>query len=309
MISIRVMTALDLPLGMRLKLQASWNQTEADWKRFLALEPAGCFVAELDGRAVGTATSCIFGSVAWIAMILVDAEVRGQGIGKALMQHALAFLESRGVRGMRLDATSLGQPLYEKLGFMPEYQLARFEGTLPRVEDDVKAVVARHVGNVPPQDVKAVVERHVGNLPPQAGVEPARLEWLPSLVHFDREITGTDRGKLLSRLVEERPEEAWVVRRADAIAGYLTVRSGSRALQIGPCLADAQAGPLLFAHAFRQYAGQPAFLDIPNRNKLAVQAAEAIGLKVQRTLLRMCRGEVVRERVGEIWASSGPEKG
>jgi len=41
MIEIRPFRASDVPLGMRLKDQAGWNQTEADWHRFLFLEPEG----------------------------------------------------------------------------------------------------------------------------------------------------------------------------------------------------------------------------------------------------------------------------
>src|SRR5439155_11821304 len=60
MIHIRLMTQTDLPLGMRLKTANGWNQTEADWRRYLDLQPDGCFVAMLDGTPVGTLTSCIF---------------------------------------------------------------------------------------------------------------------------------------------------------------------------------------------------------------------------------------------------------
>ena len=75
MIRVRGMTVDDVPLGMRLKGQAGWNQIEADWRRFLALEPDGCFVAELDGKPVATTTTCVFDSVAWIAMVLVDGKI------------------------------------------------------------------------------------------------------------------------------------------------------------------------------------------------------------------------------------------
>jgi hypothetical protein len=57
MIRLRPLTAADLPLGLRLCGAAGWNQTEADWRRFLDLQPDGCFVAELDGTAVGTTTT------------------------------------------------------------------------------------------------------------------------------------------------------------------------------------------------------------------------------------------------------------
>src|SRR5437764_6600293 len=98
MLHIRVMSAADIPFGMRLKQQAGWNQLEADWRRYLDLQPDGCFVAELDGQPVGTAATSLFGSVAWIALVLVDNAVRGRGIGTALMERALAFLDQRGVR-------------------------------------------------------------------------------------------------------------------------------------------------------------------------------------------------------------------
>src|SRR5262245_6183131 len=120
-IRIRRMTAADLSLGMRLKAANGWNQTEADWRRYLDLGGEGCVVAELDGEPVGTTATCVVGTVAWIAMVLVDAEVRGRGIGKALMSHALEHLDRRGIACLRLDATPLGQPLYEKLGFQAEF--------------------------------------------------------------------------------------------------------------------------------------------------------------------------------------------
>src|SRR5438270_10324239 len=98
------MTAADVPLGLRLRGQAGWNQTEADWRRFLRLQPDGCFVAELDGAPAGTTAAFVFGPVAWVAMVLVDEAVRGRGVGTALMRHALALLDGRGVRSVRLDA-------------------------------------------------------------------------------------------------------------------------------------------------------------------------------------------------------------
>ena len=129
MIRVRTMTA-DLPLGLRLSRQAGWNQTAADWQRFLDLQPDGCFAAEWDGTPVGTTTTCILGRVAWVAMVLVEAGARGRGVGTALLAHALGFLDRRRVAAVRLDATPLGRPLYERLGFVEQFRLARFEGTL-----------------------------------------------------------------------------------------------------------------------------------------------------------------------------------
>src|SRR5947209_4090213 len=125
------MSESDLALGLQLSGRAGWNQVAADWRRLLELQPDGCFVAEWQGRPAGTAMTSVFGPVAWVAMVLVEESLRGRGIGKALMHRALEFLDTHGVRTVRLDATPLGRPLYERLGFVPQFTLARYEGTLP----------------------------------------------------------------------------------------------------------------------------------------------------------------------------------
>lgn len=278
MIRIRAMSREDLPFVLRLRGQAGWNQREADLQRYLDLEPGGCFVAELDGQAAGTTTTCVFGPVAWVAMVLVDPALRGRGLGTALMERAMAYLAGRGVRTVRLDATPLGQPIYEKLGFQAEYPLARYEGILPASS-------------------------------PGAEVEPVGAEHLDELARLDQEVTRTDRRKLLSRLFEERPDEARMVRSGGRVTGFLTVRPGVRAMQIGPCAADAESGPLLFADACARHGGETVFIDIPVSHTSAARMAAGWGLTVQRHLLRMSWGEPIAERVERLWASSGPEKG
>jgi GNAT superfamily N-acetyltransferase len=129
MLPIRSMNADDVPWGMKLKDQAGWNQTPADWQRLLALQPQGCFAAEYDGQVVGTTCVTCFGAVAWISMVLVDASYRGRGIGTRLMEHALAYLEGKKIKTARLDATPLGRPVYARLGFAAQYDIARREGT------------------------------------------------------------------------------------------------------------------------------------------------------------------------------------
>jgi predicted N-acetyltransferase YhbS len=276
MTHIRPLTAADLPLGLRLNRQAGWNQTEADWRRFLDLQPDGCFVAEHDGTPAGTTVTTLFGPVAWIAMVLVEEAVRGRGIGAALMHHALEFLDRRQVPTIRLDATPLGRPLYERLGFVEQFQLARYEGTLPSAE---------------------------------AGSDEAPAEPWETLAALDEVVTGTDRRRLLFRLFAEHPEQVRSVQQDDRLAGFLTARPGRRAVQIGPCIAAPSAGPLLFAEAWRRHAGQRVFLDVPVANAAATRLAEAQGLTVQRHLTRMVRGRAQCERLDWLWASSGPEKG
>lgn len=125
---IRGLIETDLGFAGRVREIAGWNQLPADWRRFLALEPDGCFLAEVDGQAAGTATTTVYGSdLAWIGMVLVHPEFRRRGVGTALLGHAIHYLrEIRRIPSVKLDATPEGLPLYEKLGFQAEWGLRRW---------------------------------------------------------------------------------------------------------------------------------------------------------------------------------------
>ena len=282
------MTAGDVPLGMSLKAAAGWNQTESDWRRFLALEPDGCFVAELAGRAVGTVTTCVFdradgrGAVAWVAMVLVEPSARGRGIGTALLRHALDWLDGRGVASVRLDATPMGRPIYEKLGFERQFELARYEGTVASAPD-------------------------VGTTCAVAAAAPTDID---GLIALDADVTGANRGKLLRALHADAPDQARVVHdEAGTVIGYSLARPGADAWQIGPCVGSARTDAALLAEALRRHVGEAVYVDVPVGHLPAVGMVEAAGLTVQRPFHRMCRGEPVFEDIPRLWAGSGPEKG
>jgi GNAT superfamily N-acetyltransferase len=274
------MTSADIPCAMQLVAQARWNQLPCDWERFLALQPEGCFVAELAGKVVGTTTTCVFYPIAWIAMVLVEEGLRGRGIGTALVEHALQFIDAQGVRSIRLDATHLGQPIYERFGFVPQYWLTRFAGRLPQTPNETGR-----------------------------GVSPASPVDYRRLAAFDKEVTQTDRGKFLWRLFIENPPSVRLVQRDQRLQGWITVRHGREAWQLGPCLADATAGEELLADAAAQLSGEHVFFDAPEANMYAVRWAASRRLSQLRRFVRMCRGEGISDDVGRLWASSGPELG
>ena len=119
---LRAMTKGDVPSGMRLKELAGWNQTANDWDRFLEASPEGCFVAESHGEVRGTVTTIVYESrFAWVGMVLVDPDHRGQGIGTQLLLRAIEYLDGLGITTVKLDATPKGKPIYERLGFVTEY--------------------------------------------------------------------------------------------------------------------------------------------------------------------------------------------
>jgi len=277
--NLRKLTPADIPFGMRLKAQNNWNQLDGDWQRQLDLEPDGCFVAERAGLPVGTACCCVFDDIAWINLVLVDKDQRGNGVGSALLRHVVQYLEERGVASIRLDATPLGQPIYEKLGFIGEFALTRFEGMLPSAFEEAP------------------------------GVEPVRLTDLTDVCRLDQAITQTRRDKLLRHLVDAHPEAPRKFAPGGELEGFSLARPGSNAWQIGPILGSPRAGRALLLDAARRFAGRRVYLDIPADHAAAVTVVRALGLTAQRAFRRMSRGRLGQENLALFWGSFGPEKG
>lgn len=290
MLTVRSLTVDDFEFGMRLKSQAGWNQTVDDWRRALEMEPAGCFVGCWHGIEAGTVTACTFGDVAWIAMVLTEESFRGRGIATGLMQHALAWLDELRIRSVRLDATALGRPVYEKLGFVVDEQVTRFEPS--RATSPPPTVSA-----VPATDAPCTVRR----------LEPSDID---SIVTLDRRASGCDRTKLLQRLLVGERQRAFGAFRGATLAAFTFGRCGSRAPQVGPCVAiDTAAGVAALQHGVQAVVSGHVFLDVPNANLAAVEAVRALGFAEQRSFFRMTRGEPPCADAQLVWASSGPEYG
>ena len=277
--NIRKLTAADIPFGLRLTAQNHWNQLESDWRRQLDLEPEGCFLAEHSGLPIGTACCCVFDDVAWINLVLVDKAQRGQGVGSALLRHVVKYLEARGVASIRLDATPLGQPIYEKFGFLGDFTLTRFEGTLPAAFQEAP------------------------------GVEAMTRADLAAVCRLDEAVTKTRREKLLRLLVQAYPEAARKFAPDGELEGYSLARPGSHAWQLGPIQGSPQAGRLLLLDVARCFAGQQVHLDVPADHAHVVALAQALGLTPQRPFLRMSRGRRGQENLALFLSSFGPEKG
>ena len=87
-------------------------------------DDAPVYVAVAEERVVGMVTLCVFrtltGTKAFLDHLVVAPEWRRRGIGRALVEHAIAVAEAAGASRIDLtagDGKDAGRALYRSLGF------------------------------------------------------------------------------------------------------------------------------------------------------------------------------------------------
>ena len=265
-VSLRRMTDGDLPAADELRRLAGWNQTVEDWRRMLSLEPRGCFVAVLEGKVVGTVTSTTYGqTLAWVGMMLVHPEHQRRGIGTRLMRHVLECLQDWGVTCVKLDATPAGRPVYERLGFVPEWTLTRCRRPVVDQAEFPK-------DNSP--NTRALLD----------------LDW-QTVDQIDHAAFGAPRSRLLRALAKQsRAVLVWPGQ--GRVVGWGMLRPGASADYLGPLVCSTVEGVFSLATALlgNAAAGHSVVWDIPDQNETANGAAQRLGFRPFRPLTRMCLG-------------------
>lgn len=112
---------------MHLSTAAGWNQIEADWKRILRLSPGLCYGITIGSTLASTATAFLRPDhTAWIGMVLTHPEFRGRRLASSLLHFLLDILKKSGIDSIGLDATDMGKPLYESMGFKDQCPIERW---------------------------------------------------------------------------------------------------------------------------------------------------------------------------------------
>ena len=194
-----------------------------------------------------------------MGFMAVHPDAQRQGIGLALMQFVLARLEQQHVPLVTLDASAMGRPLYDRLGFVPYDETLIFE--------------------------RQGMPANPGSL---ANVHPLSDQDLDELAALDTPVFGADRRKVFQALLKVFPERAFLLRDAGGqMEGYLVAQKN----RIGPwvMLQPEHADALLKAALALPYTGTVS-LAVPSSNREAMELLQRRGFTPVRANRHMGRG-------------------
>ncbi len=104
----------------------SIDDTRSGIEKFLVRNPSTCFVAEEDGRIIGSIIAGNDGRRGSIYHTAVRTDRQRQGIGRSLVEHAMAALEREGISKVFLVVfarNSRGNAFWEKQGFTERHDI------------------------------------------------------------------------------------------------------------------------------------------------------------------------------------------
>ena len=260
--TLRRMTPEDIPAALALTERVGWLHEAADWARLLHWSPEGCFVLdEPETGLVGTVSTTPYDkALGWIGMLVVSPERQHQGLGRELMRAALDHLIARGTERIMLDSSEAGRTLYQRLGFREVCKIERWEG------------------------------RASTYLGPRA--RRMRPDERPAVFALDATLFGLDRQHILSRLMDEFPDLAWVDYEGSSLMGYLLGHRRRGRVYLGPWMSlSVPAAERLLRVAFEQLQGQTVVLNIPDNNGRSLILASDHNLRRIRHCTRMIYGD------------------
>jgi predicted N-acetyltransferase YhbS len=248
-------------------IRTEWNDRTVFLRWALDYAPSHLFVAEDQGRIVGTGIATAHGAVGWVGTIFVAADQRGEGLGGRLTRTVIDDLERRGCRTLILIATDAGRPLYERLGFDLQVQHVRF--TAP---------------GLPPQET-------------DDGIRPFEPSMLPDMVALDRLATAEDRSILVERLANAATAD--VVIDEGSVRGFVIRAPWGGVSLMAP---DPDVAIRLLDWRRRQVSpDHPVFAGLPDSDPERTSRLLNLGWTLAGAGARMIRGEPLDWHPDWIW--------
>jgi ribosomal protein S18 acetylase RimI-like enzyme len=256
---VRLLEKSDIDFALSQTSREGWDTTRETFEVHLAHDPEGCFLASVGGEPAGMVTTTRYRKTGWVGELIVSPEHRRSGIGTALMKQALECLERNGARAIRLEGDPPGIPLYQRLGFVHEYESPRF-----RLE--------RTPG----------IRRGDGRkVPPSQWAEVAAL---------DERCFGDEREKLLSELLV-RARAVYGSPSTGRLSGYLVVQRSSAGARLGPWVGnEPPIAEELLRTALSELESEAVVVALPGVNTSGQELLRRYGFSETPSSFRMIRG-------------------
>ena len=247
----------------------NYRQFHAVFTSYAANRRSRTFLArDSQARVVATSVATRFGQTGWIAHVFVRPELRGHGLGTRMTSVAVSHLQRAGCDSILLASTELGRPIYERLGFKVESSYHELRGTaLPKTVE----------------------------LAPYRPLMPSDRAALREL---DRQVSGDDRGPILSRF----EDFAWGVSRDKRLVGAaVPLPWGGAWAALLPGAGDAEAAAMVRLIRTVGSVGPEVIVYPPDENRLALDLLRDSGFEELRTVPRMVLGKRSEWLPGAVW--------
>jgi GNAT superfamily N-acetyltransferase len=245
---IRCMQEEDLAFAAQCTANEGWQSEDfTSLMIFYNYDPHGCFIAEQNGQKVGICIATKYAKSGFIGELIVLPEARGRGIGVALLNHGVAYLQQGGANSIYLDGVVKAVNLYERNGFRKVCRSWRFSGRL---------------GRRPGENVRQMTTHD-----------------LPQVFALDFAQFGTDRNFFLQHRFKIFPNLSYVMVVDDRITGFILGRCGEGWISAGPWVVEKDADNALdLLYAFVNQAGDlPINLGILDCNQKACEQMNLLG--------------------------------
>lgn len=265
----------DLEFALANTAREGWDCTAALFRVCLQHDPAGCFVAECDGRTAAMITTTRFHKSAWIGNLIVSPDQRRRGLGRRMMEYVIARLSADGVRTFHLEADPPGVGIYRRLGFVERFESLRFRKSPP------------HASVVMP-GIKVPL--------------PLSTTQLADLCCLDALAVADDRRGLLEYFLSQSLA-VYAVGNQRRLDGFSMVWPSAFGVRFGPCIAiDLPTAEILLAAALADFADRTVILGVPGSNRAAAALFESRGFEPTPSCLRMTLGSLPADDPNMIFA-------
>jgi GNAT superfamily N-acetyltransferase len=244
-LTIRNMTRDEVCTAVDWADKEGWNPGLRDAEAFYNAAPNGFYAGEIAGEMVATVSLVDYpGDLSFFGFNIVRKDMRGQGIGRRMVEHVL-----ESARGRNIGADGVPNMLahYQRMGFQPVYRSHRFRGWGGGDRDPVLIL----------------------------GAEVA----FEDLTAYDSRIFSVPRKDFLKSFLFQEGTTVLVSLRNEGIAGYGAIRPCRSGHKIGPLFAEnRRTAEKVLRGLISTIPGEKFLLDIPEFNHEGMALANILHL-------------------------------